>query len=398
MPMLRARSLRLLAPFAWLAATALPAQTNDTAAIQKYSEQGQQALADGRLEEAQGAFEKLLELSPAVAEIHANLGLIYFNEKKFQLAVVALRRALKLNPNLQKAQALLVMSLSELGQYKDAVPGLEREFRRSTDPVVKRSCGLHLERAYTGLKRDDKAVEVALELTRLYPNDPEVLYHTGRLFGNFAYLSIKRLSDVAPNSMWKYQAAAEAWESQGFYDLAIASYREVLRLDPRRPGIHYRIGRSLLARSSQSNSQADAPEALQEFATELELDPSNASAAYEIADAHRNRGEMAEADKFFQQALQYYPDFAQANLGLASVLLQEGKPEAARERVRKAVAADPSNEVGWYRLGQAERALGNVAGEQQAFAEFRRLRQENSGQHDAKVMFTPDEVTKQKAE
>jgi len=398
MPMMGPCRVRLLLLCPLLAVTSLPAQTNQAADIQKYSQQGQQALADGRMPDAQSAFEKLRDLSPGVAEIHANLGLIYFNEKKFQPAVAALRQALKLNPNLQKAQALLAMSLSELGQYKDAIPGLEREFRRSNDPVVKRSCGLHLERAYSGLKRDDKAVETALELARLYPNDPEVLYHTGRLFGNYAYLSIKHLSDVAPNSIWKYQAAAEAWESQGSYDLAIAGYREVLRLDPRRPGMHYRIGRSLLARSNQSNSQADAPEALREFAAELELDPSNASAAYEIADAHRNRGELAEADKFFQQALQFYPDFVQANLGFASVLLQEDKPEAARDHVRRAVAADPSNEVAWYRLGQTERALGNVAGQQKAVTEFQRLRQEKNGQQESQVLFTPDEVTKQKVE
>src|SRR5713226_6303062 len=89
------------------------------------------------------------------------------------------------------------MSLSELGRYNEALPGLEKGFRRSTDPALKRLAGLQLERAYTGLKRDSKAVEVALELNRLYPEDPEVLYHTGRLFGNFAYLSMRKLSQVS---------------------------------------------------------------------------------------------------------------------------------------------------------------------------------------------------------
>lgn len=398
MPTISVKLLRSLAALACLGSTSRSGQTNDSAAIQKYSEQGQRALAEGHLEAAERAFEKLRALSPGVAEIHANLGAIYFNERKFQAAVLALRQALKLNPNLQKTQALLAMSLSELGQYTEALPGLEKEFRRSNDSVVKRSCGLHLERTYTGLRRDDKAVEVALELTRLYPNDPEVLYHTGRLFGNFAYLSIKRLSDIAPGSIWKYQAAAEAWESQGSYDLAIAGYREVLRIDPRRPGIHYRLGRALLARGAQSNSQADAPEALKEFAAELDLDPTNASAAYEIAEAHRNLGEMAEAEKFFDQALKYYPDFEQGNLGLAWVLLKEGKPEPAREHVQKAIAANRSNEVAWYRLGQIERALGNIPGEQKALTEFQRLRQEKGAREDARVMFSPDEVTKQKAD
>jgi tetratricopeptide (TPR) repeat protein len=374
------------------------AQTSNTTAIERYSDEGQRALAEGRYNDAEQAYEKLRELSPGTAEIHADLGAIYFNEKKFSLAAAALRQALKLNPTLQKAQALLAMSLSELGQYKDALPGLEREFHRSTDPVVKRACGLHLERAYTGLRRDDKAVEVALELTRLYPNDPEVLYHAGRLFGNFAYLSIKHLADVAPDSIWKHQAAAEAWESQGSYDLAIPEYREILRLDPRRPGIHYRLGRSLLARSLQASSQNDAAEAEKEFAAELDLDPTNATAAYELGESARNRGDMDDAAKFFRVALQHYPDFDQANLGLARVLLTQGKAAVAREFVQKAIAVNPTNEVAWYRLGQIERDLGNVAEQEKAFTEFQRLRQKSPEIEQTKAIFSPDEVTRQKAD
>jgi tetratricopeptide (TPR) repeat protein len=397
--MLRAENLALsLLLFAGLSGIPSLTQTTDAAAVQKYWEQGQRALAEGRLDDAERAFEKLRDLSPATAEVHANLGLTYFNEKRFEPAIIALRQSLKLNPNLQKAQALLAMSLSELGEYQEALAGLEKGFHHSTDPTVKRACGLHLERAYTGLQRDDKAVEVALELTRLYPNDPEVLYHAGRLFGNFAYLAIKRLSDVAPTSVWKHQAAAEAWESQGSYDLAISEYRQVLSLDARRPGIHYRLGRTLLARGSQSNSQADAPDAWKEFAAELALDPTNASAAYELGEAHRNLGEMENADKFFRQALKYYPDFEQANLGLAAVLLQQGQAQQAREFVRKAIAVNSSNEVAWYRLGQIERALGNASEQQHAYAEFQRLRQKSSELESAKAIFSPDEVTKQKAE
>ena len=398
MPILPTTLLRSLFLLACLAGTAVAGQTSDPAAIQKYSEEGQRALAEGRYDDAQVAFEKLRSLSPGAAEVHANLGVIYFNERKFDSAVAALRQALKLSPSLQKSQVLLAMALSELGQYKEALPVLEREFHHANDPIVKRACGLHLERAYSGLRRDDKAVEVALNLTRLYPNDPEVLYHTGRLFGNFAYLAIKQLSDVAPTSVWKHQAAAEAWESQASYDLAIMEYRQVLSLDPRRPGIHYRIGRSLLARGLQSNSQDDAPVAWKEFAAELKLDATNARAAYELAEAHRNLGEMGEAEKFFRQALKYYPDFDQANLGLAAVLLKDGKVELARELVQRAITANPSNEVAWYRLGQVERALGHVAGQQKAIAEFQRLRQKSSELEYTKALFSPDEVTKQKAE
>jgi len=395
----------LVIPFSrirWLGALALvcccacqaPAQSAD--AVEKYSEQGQRALAQGNYAEAEVAFEKLRELEPGVAEVHANLGVIYFQEGKFEQAVPALRQALKLKPALPKTGLLLAMSLSELGRYSEALPGLEKGFRQSTDPPAKRMCGLQLLRAYSGLRRDRKAVEVALELNRLYPDDPEVLYHTGRIFGNFAFLSMQKLAQVAPASVWRHQAEAEAYESQGSNDAAISEYRQVLSVDARRPGIHYRIGRTLLARSRQSNAPDDVAAAAKEFAQELELDPGNANAAYELGEIHRNAGEVVEAQKFFEIALQYHPGFEEAQLGLAAVLMSQQKPDLALLHLQKAIALNPANEVSWYRLSQVQGLLGQEAEQKKTFAEFQRLRKQKSSQQEAgKQIFSPNEVTQQ---
>jgi tetratricopeptide (TPR) repeat protein len=175
--------LRCLSALALLCLCPVHAPAQTAEAIAQYSDQGQKALAQGKYAEAEAAFEKLKELEPGVAEVHANLGVIYFQQGKFEQAVPALRQALKIKPALARTGALLAMSLSELGRYGEALPSLEKGFRQSTDLAVKRMCGLQLLRAYTGLRQDSKAVEVALELNRLYPNDPEVLYHTDGCMG-----------------------------------------------------------------------------------------------------------------------------------------------------------------------------------------------------------------------
>ena len=116
--------------------------------------------------------------------MHAKLGLIYFQQGKFAQAVPALQQALKLKPTLPNIDILLAMSLSELERFKEALPGLEMGFRKSPDKVLKRMVGLQLLRAYSGLRQHDKAAEIALQLTRAYPTDPEILYHAARQFGN----------------------------------------------------------------------------------------------------------------------------------------------------------------------------------------------------------------------
>lgn len=365
--------------------------------IQRYSELGQTALAQGHYEEAEQAYEKLRELEPGVAEVHANLGLIYFQQRKYEQAVPTLRQALKLKPVLPKTALLLAMSLSELGRYREALPGLEKGFRQSTDPQIRRMCGLQLLRAYSGLRRDSQAVEVGLEMNRLYPDDPEVLYHTGRIFGNFAFLNMQKLAQVAPGSIWRHQAEAEAYESQGSSDAAISEYREVLSVDPRRPGIHYRIGRTLLGRSRQSNAADDVTMAAKEFAQELEVDPGDANAAYELGEIHRNAGEFDEAQKFFEQALQSHSDFEEAQLGLAAVLMSEQKPDQALPHLQSAISLNAANEVSWYRLSQVQGMLGHEVEQKRAFLEFQRRRTQKSSQQEAgKEIFSPDEVTQQR--
>jgi tetratricopeptide (TPR) repeat protein len=372
------------------------AAAQDSTSLQREYEEAQQALGQGHYAEAEKAYEKLARIDPGTAEVHANLGLVYFQERKFEQAVPELRHALKLKPALAKSGIILAMALSELGHYSEALPGLEKGFRQSSDQEIKRMCGLQLERAYTGLHRDSKAVEVALELNRLYPDDPEVLYHNGKIFGNFAFLSMQKLSQVAPASIWRHQAEAEANESQGSYDSAISEYRQVLALDPQRPGIHYRLGRTLLARSRQTTSADDVTAAASEFRQELQIDPANGNAAYELAELDRNAGQLDDAQTLFELAVKYYPDFEEAHLGLASVLASLQKPDLAMAHLQKAISLNRENEVSWYRLSQVEGQLGNSAEQQKAMAEFQRLHSQTTRhQESAKKLFTSDEVTKQ---
>src|ERR1035438_5515069 len=159
--------------------TASAQEGSDDQAAQ-YAAAGQQALAQGHYAEAQADFEKLAKLDPGVAEIHATLGAIYFQRGEYDLAVKEVQTAQKLKPSLPRLDNLLGLSLSELSRFSEALPRLEKCFRQA-DAESKRMCGLQLLRAYTGLGRDADAVETALALNKLYPDDPEVDRKSTRL-------------------------------------------------------------------------------------------------------------------------------------------------------------------------------------------------------------------------
>jgi tetratricopeptide (TPR) repeat protein len=358
-----------------LAASTVLAQALESGALERHAREGQKALAERRWGDAARAYEKLRELSPETAEVHAQLGMIYFQQHEFARAVPTLRQAIKLKPGLPNVDILLAMCLSELGRYDEALPGLQKGFGQSADTALRRLAGLQLQRAYTGLGRDDEAVEVALQLTRLFKDDPEVLYHTGRLFSNYAYLLTMRLAEVAPTSVWMHQAAGEANESLGSYDAALDEYRRVLALAPDRPGIHYRLGRVFLARARPPLAEPGAEaNAAREFEEELRVDPTNADAAYELGEIRRKAGDLDKARELFRMAVEHYPEFEQGLVGLGRVLVAQGKADLALPPLTKAVSLNPGNDVAFFQLYQAHRALGHREEQEKAQVEFQRLR------------------------
>ena len=143
---------------------------------------------------------------------------------------------------------------------------------------------------------------------------------------------------------------------------------------PRRPGIHFRIGRVLLERASKDGSAGDLTDARRAFEDELAVDPTNANAAYELAEMHRKAGELEPARKLFEQALTHYPAFDHALVGLARTLIALDRPAEAVPHLRAALKQNPENEVAWYQLAQAYRGAGNAAEQEKALAEFNRVR------------------------
>ncbi len=165
---------------------------SDPDLLRQYFEQGQKAIVENRYAEASAALEKAIALAPNIPELGASLGFSYFQQGRYSDAIPVLEKALKLKPGLPNVDVLLAASLSEMGRFDEALPGLEAAFHRASDPALKRLAGLQLQRCYSGLGRDREAVATSLELTKLYPEDPEVLYHAGRLFGNYAYLTFQK--------------------------------------------------------------------------------------------------------------------------------------------------------------------------------------------------------------
>ncbi len=364
----RALAARLLA--AAVALAAVPWIAAQTESAQEVFERAERAISESRFAAAAADYRRLVEHSPDLPELRAKLGWIYYQMGSFEDCAETFAGALQVKPQMPTAEALLAICRSELGRFEESVPVLARLFERPPDPSLTRMIGLELQRGYLGLKRFHDAAATALRLSRSFPDDPEILYYTGRLYGDFSFLTMQKLSNLDGESVWAQLAAAEAYETRERFELAIVEYRKVLEVAPHRAGIHFRIGRIL-----RYDLQPRRPlsEAVREFEQELDLDPSNASAAYELGEALRVMGEEERARAYFEQAIRYYPLYEEPRIGLARVLLNSNKPGEAIPHLEKAIGIRQDSEVPHYLLAQAYRQLGDEERSRKALLRFQRL-------------------------
>ena len=337
------------------------ALSGDTAEL---AAEAQSALSKGDYGGAITSLERLAKLQPGIAEVHANLAVAYYSVGRYGDAVKQGREALTLKPSLVHAHFFLGASLAEGGQCKDALPYLEKDYTRATEPQLKRVLGTDAVRCNMVLNRPDSAVDFIRLLSRDFSDDPEVLYLSSQLYSELSTRASQRLLITAPGSPQAHQLNAEVLEMQEKPNEAEEEYRKVLALNPRAPGIHYRVGRLLLAGPRGPTTVDDAR---REFEEELTIDPSNAAAEYELGEMARQARQWDLAIEHFARAAQLEPEFTESFIGLGKSLVSAGRAQEAVAPLENAVKLEPQNPNAHYQLSFAYRRLGR---EQQAQAEL----------------------------
>lgn len=308
---------------------------------------------------------------PNAAEVQANLGLAYYADHQYSKAADAFQSALQRDPSSEIAKGFLPVSQAAAGDCAQAEDGLDREFASNADVKLRRILGLSLERCAIEGRDEMKADEVTQKLLAAYPDDPDVLFTAGQLYGRLSSEVNLKLMKVAPNSPRTYQLMASVAAADGNWQGAIDAYQKALRLAPNLQGAHLQIAILTLMHSSDPNAWHAA---LTELNEELKIDPSSAQAEYEIGEAYRKHEQLEPAVAAFRKALDLDPDAVPARLGLAKTLRQLGHKPEALAAIEPALKAAPDDPDVHFLLAQIYRDLGQSAEAQKEMATFQRLR------------------------
>ena len=145
-------------------------------------------------------------------------------------------------------------------------------------------------------------------------------------------------------SVWRLAWMGLAWSraNQARHEAAIEAYDQPLELNPDDP-------LALLGKGNSLSGLQRLDEAKALFQRVLEGNPGNAYAMAELALIHYNRGEDAQAEQLFQQALEVDDSsYTCPHEGLGLIYLRRGETEQAKASFERAIRIGPDIEYKKY--------------------------------------------------
>jgi tetratricopeptide (TPR) repeat protein len=262
--------------------------------------------------------------------------------------------------------------LIELGQYQQAMPGLERYVKDHDS-----SARAHYDLGY-------------------------VLFRTHKIGG--AVRELSRSLQLNVKDAQAHKILGLVCTFVGRYDLAEVELQAAAQLEPKSPEIHYFLGRvyytrqvfSLAQKEFQTAIQLDPAymkaydnlglvmetlgkndEAVQDYTAAAQMNEAqhlNSPLPFEYLSAHYNRQRQPDlAIEFANKALLIDSQCDLAYYDLAKAFQTENEWQKAEDAVRKAIAINSSTAEYFYLLSKALRKLGKIPESEAALKKFEEI-------------------------
>ncbi|MGI8992453.1 MAG: tetratricopeptide repeat protein [Bryobacteraceae bacterium] len=184
------------------------------------------------------------------------------------------------------------------------------------------------------------------------PREEDALFALSRSYGDRGRNLFERLEREAPDSYRVLQIKGLNAEYAEDFEKAAGYYRQVASVEPLLAGAHYALGHVLRKLGQEEDG-------LSEIAKELEIDPRNYLASYELGSGQLGRGDAAAAAPLLRRAIALRPDFTEAKTALAKAFLQLKRPEDAVSILEAVISKQPKHPTAHFLLYRAYSATGS---------------------------------------
>jgi tetratricopeptide (TPR) repeat protein len=281
--------------------------------------------------------------SPAAGAAEALFGIAasLTEENSADVAVLYLRLALYLAPDLDLAKIVLADRFEALGKYKDAIAVYDA---LGTGSTYRPAAEVQVALDKTRLGHDDQAVSQLLTLTHQDPKDLTAWTALGDAYRDQekyteaaqAYDHAVALLGSDKNTAWPlYYARGIAEERSHHWDAAEGDLKHALQLSPEQPQVLNYLGYSWVDQGRH------LPEALAMLEKARSLSPFDGYVVDSVGWAYYRLGRYPDAVKALENAIQLVPGDATVNEHLGDAYWKIGRKLDARFQWSHALAFGP---------------------------------------------------------
>ena len=297
--------------FAWLAGQAA------TSDAMRHVQARLEARQQHNVEQEIAEFRKATEIDPSLADAFVNLGAVYMEKRDYGAAIVPLKRALELSPDLTVAHQFLGYALLAQGYAAEAIPHLDRAGAQEALEIAQIEAGQLTEAA---------ANFTAVLAKRLA--DPDLLYCLGHASGLLSKTAIDNLIANYPDSARASGACGKLLcppANAASRERIFGSSAPVTDL----PELHLELGQ-VYANSAQW------PKVEAEFRADTKLQPGKAE-AYHLGAALLQQGKASDALPELKRANQLKPEMPETLYSLGKAASLAGDSATAEKAWLKVV-------------------------------------------------------------
>jgi tetratricopeptide (TPR) repeat protein len=285
----------------------------------------------GDTEQAMLALERAVEINPSLAESHINLGNIYLKKDRIKDAIGEYETALEIDPDNAKTCNNLGNAYTKQGRLNDAISQYTHSIEMEPNFT---EAYRNLANAYCGQEKFGQAVSQLKQAISLEPQDPNLHKQLGDVYNRMGKYEdgisqYKKALGEKRDFAEAYYGLALCYDKLNLIDDEIQAYKQALAIKPD-------MTAALVSLGNVYFKKEDYDTAIEQYKKAVLTAPEDNAIHYNLGAAYSNWGKYEQAAAEYRKAIEIDPKMGDAENGLAFALYRLEKYDLAWQHIKKA--------------------------------------------------------------